>query len=167
MAAVEPEVRFCTTDDGVRIAYCVEGDGPHLVCCPDFVGSFALDHLIEDQMGFWRALWHGRRVVRYDMRGTGMSQRDVDDVSHDALVQDLDAVVRASGAQQFALWASTLSGPRAIGYAATHTEAVRRLVLHRTFARPNDVLPADRVRSRSAACSGASAVSSPWRWSPG
>jgi class 3 adenylate cyclase/pimeloyl-ACP methyl ester carboxylesterase len=144
---MEPEARFCTTDDGVRIAYCVEGDGPHLVCCPDAVGSFGLDHLIDDQMGFWRELWRGRRVVRYDMRGTGLSQRDVDDVSHDALVRDLDAVVRASGAQQFTLYGSTLSGPRAIAYAATHPDAVRRLLLHRTFARTSDVMTTDQVRN--------------------
>ncbi len=144
---MESEARFCTTDDGVRIAYSVEGDGPHLVCCPDAVGSFGLDHLIDDQMGFWRELWRGRRVVRYDMRGTGLSQRDVDDVSHGALVRDLDAVVRASGAQQFTLYGSTLSGPRAIAYAATHPEAVRRLLLHRTFARTSDVMNKDQVRN--------------------
>jgi len=144
---VEFEVRFCTTEDGVRIAYCVEGEGPDIVSCPDVVGSFALDHLIDDQMGFWRALWHGRRLIRYDMRGTGLSQRDVDDVSHDALVRDLDAVVRASGAHQFTLWGGTLAGPRAIAYTATHAEAVRRLVLHRTFARASDVISEDQVRS--------------------
>ena len=78
---MEKQIRFCTASDGVRIAYCVEGEGPDFVCCPDFTGSFSLDHLIEDQMGFWRALWRGRRVVRFDMRGTGLSQRDVDDES--------------------------------------------------------------------------------------
>ena len=136
------DIRFCTTEDGIRIAYCVEGEGPDFVSCPDFVGSFSLDHLIEDQMGFWRALWHGRRVVRYDMRGTGLSQRDVEDVSHDAVVLDLEAVVRASGAQQFTLWASTLSGPRAIEFAARHPHLVRRLVLQRTFARAAEARPA-------------------------
>jgi class 3 adenylate cyclase/alpha-beta hydrolase superfamily lysophospholipase len=144
---MEPEPRFCTTSDGVRIAYRIDGEGPDLVCCPDAVGSFAFDHLIEDQMGFWRALWHGRRVVRYDMRGTGLSQRDVDDVSHDALVRDLDAVVRASGARQFALWGSTLSGLRAISYAEAHPELVRRLVLHRTFARASDVMSREQLRN--------------------
>jgi class 3 adenylate cyclase len=144
---MEPEVRFCTTGDGVRIAYRIEGEGPDFVCCPDAVGSFALDHLIEDQMGFWRSLWHGRRVVRFDMRGIGLSQREVEDVSHDALVRDLDAVVRASGVQQFTLWGGTLSGPRAIDYAAAHPEMVRRLVLHRTFARTSDVMARDRLRN--------------------
>jgi class 3 adenylate cyclase len=144
---VASEARFCTTDDGVRIAYCVEGEGPVMVCCPDAIGSFALDHLIEDQMGFWRALWHGRRVVRYDMRGTGLSERDPEDVSHEALVNDLQAVVRASDARDFTLYASTLSGPRAIAYAAKHPEEVRRLVLHRTFARASDAMASEQLHN--------------------
>jgi class 3 adenylate cyclase len=142
---MEREIRYCTTEDGVRIAYCVEGEGPGMVCCPEFVGSFSLDHLIDDQMAFWGAMWRGRRVVRYDMRGTGLSQRDASDVTHDALVLDLEAVVRASGARQFTLWASTLSGPRAIEYTARHPEHVRRLVLHRTFARAADLMSREQV----------------------
>ncbi len=144
---MERDIRFCTTEDGVRIAYCVEGDGPGMVCCPEFVGSFALDHLIEDQMRFWRGLWHGRRVVRYDMRGTGLSQHDVADISHDAATRDLEAVVDAAGARQFTLWASTLSGPRAIEYATRHADQVRRLILHRTFARAADLMTIEQVRS--------------------
>jgi class 3 adenylate cyclase/pimeloyl-ACP methyl ester carboxylesterase len=144
---MEREIRYCTTEDGVRIAYCVEGEGPDLVCCPEFVGSFSLDHLIDDQMGFWRTLWRGRRVVRYDMRGTGLSQRDVGDVTHDTLTLDVAAVVRASGAHRFTLWASTLSGPRAIDYAARHSEQLRRLVLHRTFARAADLMTKEQVVS--------------------
>ncbi|MEX2225571.1 MAG: adenylate/guanylate cyclase domain-containing protein [Dehalococcoidia bacterium] len=144
---MEPDVRFCTTDDGIRIAYCVAGDGPDMICCPDALGSFALDHLIEDQMGFWRALWHGRRVVRFDMRGIGLSDRDVEDVSHEALVRDLAAVVQASGAKDFTLWASTMSGPRAIAYAARHAADVRRLILHRTFARARDVISVEQLHN--------------------
>ena len=117
------------------------------MCCPEFVGSFSLDHLIDDQMGFWSGLWRGRRVVRYDMRGTGLSQRDVDPVSHEAVTLDLDAVVRASGARDFTLWASTLSGPRAIDWAVHHPDEVRRLVLHRTFARAADLMSREQVVS--------------------
>ncbi|HZP58157.1 MAG TPA: adenylate/guanylate cyclase domain-containing protein [Dehalococcoidia bacterium] len=147
---MEADARFCTTSDGVRIAYTVAGDGPCIVCCPDAVGSFALDHLIEDQMGFWRLLWHGRRVVRYDMRGTGLSQRDVADVSHDALVHDLEAVADAADARAFTLWASTLSGPRAIEYAVRNPGRVRRLILHRTFACARDVISEAQVQSFAA-----------------
>jgi class 3 adenylate cyclase len=56
-------------------------------------------------------------------------------------------VVRASGAHQFTLWGGTLSGPRAIAYAARHPRQVRRLVLHRTFARARDLMSEEQVRS--------------------
>jgi class 3 adenylate cyclase len=144
---MEHDIRYCTTRDGVRIAYSIAGEGPWLVCCPEFVGSFSLDHLIDDQMAFWKGLWRGRRVVRYDMRGTGLSQRDVGPVSHEAVTLDLDAVVRASGARDFTLWASTLSGPRAIDWAVHHPGEVRRLVLHRTFARATDLMSREQVVS--------------------
>ena len=91
-------------------------------------------------MGFWHGLWRGRRVVRYDMRGTGLSQRGVGPVSHDEVTLDLEAVVAAAGARDFTLWASTLSGPRAIEFAVRHPKDVRRLVLHRTFARAADLM---------------------------
>lgn len=144
---MDRDVRYCTTDDGVRIAYCIEGSGPDLVCCPDFIGSFSLDALIEDQMGFWRGLWRGRRVIRFDMRGTGLSQRDVGDITHDAVCRDLAAVVRASDARRFTLYASTLAGPRAIAYAAAHPRQVRRLVLHRTFARASDIMTREQAQN--------------------
>ena len=144
---MEREIRYCTTSDGVRIAYCVTGDGPWMVCCPEFVGSFSLDHLIEDQMPFWNGLWRGRRVVRYDMRGTGLSQRDVGPVSHEELTRDLEAGAEASGARDFTLWASTLSGPRAIEFAVRHPADVRRLVLHRTFARAAELMSREQVAS--------------------
>jgi class 3 adenylate cyclase len=98
-------------------------------------------------MGFWRRLWQGRRVVRFDMRGTGLSDREVDDVSHEALVRDLAAVVRASQAKDFTLWGSTMSGPRAITYAASDGSSVRRLILHRTFARARDVISEEQVNN--------------------
>jgi len=112
-ATVEPDVRFCTTDDGVRIAYCVAGEGPDIVCCPDAVGSFALDRLIEDQMGFWRALWSGRRVVRFDMRGTGLSDpaRTSGEPFFEQSTDDLVAVLDAVGSQQAAVIGCDGGGP--------------------------------------------------------
>src|SRR3970282_2063649 len=91
------EVRYCTTEDGVRIAYCVEGEGPPLLICPQFVESFSLDHTNAERSGFIRRLGEGRRLIRYDMRGVGLSQRDVEDVSPEALVRDLRAVVETVG----------------------------------------------------------------------
>lgn len=69
------EVRYSTTEDGVQIAYCVEGSGPTLVISPYFFESFASDDDVDTQ---WQDLMQqigaGRKLVRYDMRGTGLSQ---------------------------------------------------------------------------------------------
>ena len=114
------EVRYCTTEDGVRIAYTVEGEGPPLVVCPYLLESFSLEHLFPAQQAFMRKLGKGRRVVRFDFRGTGLSQRDAEDISHSAYLRDLEAVVRASGIERLALWGNVTSGPHAISYAAHH-----------------------------------------------
>jgi class 3 adenylate cyclase len=147
---MEREVRYCTTEDGVRIAYCVEGEGPPLVVCPWFIDSFALEHLVPELQAFMRRLGQGRRLVRYDMRGTGLSQRDVDDLSHSALVGDIQAVVRAARLKQFALWGRTTSGPTAIGYAARHRRQVSHLILWGTYSRLVDVMPPEAVKSLAA-----------------
>jgi pimeloyl-ACP methyl ester carboxylesterase len=68
-------------------------------------------------------------------------------MSHDAMVRDLEAVVRASEVHRFTLWASTLSGPRAIAYAARHRRLVRRLILQRTFAWAGDVMTAEQLHN--------------------
>jgi pimeloyl-ACP methyl ester carboxylesterase len=74
---MEREVRYCTTEDGVRIAYCSQGEGPALVMTPLFVESFSLFHMVPEVELFLERLQEVRRVVVYDARGTGMSQRDV------------------------------------------------------------------------------------------
>jgi pimeloyl-ACP methyl ester carboxylesterase len=142
-----PGVRYCTTEDGVRIAYCVEGEGPPLVMCPHLVESFSLEHLFPQIAEIRRLLGGGHQVVRYDMRGTGLSQRDVDDVSHGALVLDLDAVVKATGLTGFALSGTAFSGARAIDYAVQHPGQVSRLVLWGAYARFADFFPEDQVRA--------------------
>ncbi|MBI1886406.1 MAG: adenylate/guanylate cyclase domain-containing protein [Chloroflexi bacterium] len=133
------EVRYCTTEDGVRIAYTVEGEGPTLVICHGAIGSFSLDHLFATPQQSFPGFGRGRRRIRFDGRGTGLSQRDVADLSHAALVRDLEAVVRAAGLKSFSLWGPVWAGPRAIEYAARHPRQVHRLILSRTFARVLDV----------------------------
>ena len=97
----EREVRYCTTEDGVRIAYTVAGDGPPLIYIQGFIESFSLEHLLPNTQEFFRRVARGRQLVRYDMRGTGLSQREVADVSHTALMRDLSAVVEAVGLKRF------------------------------------------------------------------
>ena len=143
---MEREIRYCTTEDGVRIAYCVEGEGPPLVICPHLVESFALENLVPERQTFLGELGMGRRVVRYDTRGTGLSQRQVGDVSLAALVRDLEAVVAAVGLRRFSIYASLTGGPRAIVCAAKNPRQVERLVLFGTFARVADIVSEPDLR---------------------
>src|SRR5207245_1222086 len=134
LASEPPGVLYCTTEDGVRIAYAAYGEGPAIVFIPYFAESFAMQNVVEEELEFYRRLGKGRRIVRYDGRGTGLSQREVDDFSHEAMVRDLDAVVRSLDLREFTLWGQVLGGPRAIDYAARHQELDIRLLLVGTFA---------------------------------
>src|SRR5678809_905434 len=73
------------------------------------------------------------RLVRYDERGNGMSQRDVSDVSFDTWVRDLEAVVDAAGLDRFPLLGISQGGPIAVAYAVRHPERVSHLVLHGSY----------------------------------
>ena len=75
------------------------------------------------------------QLVRYDERGTGLSDRDVPDFSFDAFVGDLEAVVDECGLARFALLGISQGGPVAIAYAVRHPERVSRLVLCGGFAK--------------------------------
>ena len=128
------EIRYCTTSDGVRLAYATTGAGPPLVKASNW-----LTHLdFEWGSPIWRhwyaTLSQHHRLVRYDERGNGMSERDVDDVRFDTWVRDLETVVDAAGLERFPLLGISRGGPIAIAYAVKHPERVTHLVLYGAFA---------------------------------
>jgi len=133
-AKARQEIRYCTTSDGVRLAYATTGSGPPLVKASNW-----LTHLdFEWGSPIWRhwytALSRHHRLVRYDERGNGMSQRDVPDVSFDTWVRDLETVVDAAGLDRFPLLGISRGGAIAIAYAVKHPERVTQLVLYGAFA---------------------------------
>ena len=133
-AQARQEIRYCTTSDGVRLAYATSGSGPPLVKASNW-----LTHLdFEWGSPIWRhwytALSLHHRLVRYDERGNGMSQRDVPEVSFDTWVRDLETVVDAAGLDRFPLLGISRGGPIAIAYAVRHPERVTHLVLYGAFA---------------------------------
>jgi pimeloyl-ACP methyl ester carboxylesterase len=82
---VEREVRYCTTTDGVSIAYWTLGDGPPLMYIPEPVlTASAADDKLPATKRWYDALSSNRRVIRFDHRGTGLSRHN-DDYSLDAL----------------------------------------------------------------------------------
>lgn len=126
-------IRFCTAPDGVRIAYATSGAGPTLVRAATWLTHLEYDPSIY---GHWLTdLGADRTLLRYDMRGCGLSDRDVRDLSLDARVSDLETVVDAAGLGRFALLGASGGGPVAVAYAARHPERVTHLVLYGSYAK--------------------------------
>ncbi len=125
--AMEPLIQYATTSDGVTIAYAEAGTGTPLVAIqpPPYAN-------IEVEFRDWE--WHRimasrRRLIRFDNRGSGLSQRDVEDYSLDAMVSDVEAVVDALDLPPFVISGEQHAAPVAIRYAAKHPERLSHLAL--------------------------------------
>ena len=137
---MEPRLQYATTSDGVSIAFWTLGEGLPLIV----MASPPFSHIqLEWQWPEWRRsyeqLAEKRMVVRYDGRGSGMSDRDVADLSLEAQMRDLEAVVERLGLQRFALLGYVDSGVVAIGFAVRHPERVSHLVLWGSQARGSHI----------------------------
>jgi pimeloyl-ACP methyl ester carboxylesterase/DNA-binding winged helix-turn-helix (wHTH) protein len=128
-------IQFCTTPDGVRLAYASTGEGYPLVRTAHWLSHVEHDlespvyrHLLSD-------LSRRHRLVRYDHRGNGLSDRDVAEISLATMVTDLETVVDAAGLERFALMGLSMGGPVSIAYAVRHPERLSHLVLFGTFAK--------------------------------
>ena len=123
-------IRFCTADDGVRIAYATSGTGPPLVKPANWITHLEYDW----ESPVWRHWLHqlsrDHRLLRYDERGSGLSDRDADDLSFESWVSDLETVVDAEGLDRFPLIALSQGCAVAVAYAVRHPERVSRLVLY-------------------------------------
>ena len=127
---MEPRIQYAKTADGVSIAFWTLGEGMPVMHMPALPWS----HIqLEWQNPGWRRwyewLAEKGKLVRYDGRGSGLSDRNVADYSVDAHMLDLQAVVERLGVQRFVLVSAYTACPVAIAYAARHPEAVSQLVL--------------------------------------
>jgi len=134
LSAPAQEIRFCTAGDGTRLAYATSGAGPPLVKAANW-----LSHLDYDwESPVWRhwlaELSRRFSLVRYDERGCGLSDWNIGRFSFDDWVDDLEAVVDATGLDRFSLLGISQGGPVAIAYAVRHPERVSHLVLLGAFA---------------------------------
>jgi class 3 adenylate cyclase/pimeloyl-ACP methyl ester carboxylesterase len=129
------EIRFCMASDGVQIAYASVGAGPPLVKGPNW-----MNHLEYDwQSPVWRHLMQElareHKLIRFDQRGNGLSDWDAVDLSFEAFVSDLEAVVDAAGLEKFALLGISQGCAISIAYAVKHPERVSRMVLYGGYSR--------------------------------
>ena len=132
---MDQQIRFCTSFDGAQIAYAVSGDGPPVLLLPNW-----LTHLhYQWRSVAWRpwleALSTRYRLIRFDLRGCGLSDRDVSDLSFDTWVRDTEALADALDLDQFSVVGVCQGGPIAVEFAARHPGRLRNLVLHGTYAR--------------------------------
>ncbi len=135
---MEPRIQYAKTKDGVSIAFWTLGEGMPLVDMPDLFSHIQLEWQFPEIRRWYEQLAEKRRLVRYDGRGRGLSDRDVADYSLDALVMDLEAVLDRLALERCVLFGVTHSGPVAIAYAAQHPNRVSHLILWQSWARTRD-----------------------------
>ena len=134
-AIPQQEVHFCTASDNVRIAYASAGQGVPLVKAANWLNHLEYDWHSPIWSPFLHALAAECHLVRYDERGNGLSDWDVDDISFEAFVRDLETVVDAAGLDKFSLFGISQGCAVSIAYAVRHPERVERLILYGGFAR--------------------------------
>ncbi len=127
------DIRYAASADGSAIAWTAQGDGP-----PILRGGHWMSHLEFDSENviwppFFARLGAGRRLVRYDPRGTGLSDRSFGHPGLEDLVADMKAVADAAGLDRFPLYAISQSVPISLAFAATYPERVSRLILMNGF----------------------------------
>ncbi len=147
---MEPRIHYAKTTDGVSIAYWTLGKGVPLVHMPFNIGHIQMEWEYQECREWYQRLAEDRMLVRYDLRGTGLSDRERHDYSLDAGVLDLEAVVDRLGAERVALLGLAIMGPIAIAYAARHPERVSHLILWCTYASPREWAESPQVQASRA-----------------
>jgi class 3 adenylate cyclase/pimeloyl-ACP methyl ester carboxylesterase len=126
----EQEIHFCMTSDGVRLAYARLGGGPPLVKSGNWMTHLEFDFESPIWRHLYRELSRDHTLIRYDARGNGLSDREVEEVSFETFVGDLETVVDAAGLERFALFGISQGCAVSIGYTVRHPERVTHLILH-------------------------------------
>ena len=131
---MEAQIQYVRSADGTNIAYTVIGEGVPMIFAPNIWCHLEIQ-LTDDMGQAWRRMAaEGITVVPYDMRGMGMSDRDVEDFSLEAQMADIEAVRRRVGFDRFALYGNVFSSIATIAYAAKHPDRVSHLILAIPFA---------------------------------
>ncbi len=136
-----PPVQYCTTTDGVRIAYTVSGSGPPLLFVTEPVVSHVQLEWSQPVFGaLMQRLAERTTLIRFDRRGTGLSDRHTLVDLSEEFGTDIDAVVARLSLQRFALAGVQTASFSVINYAAHHPELVSRFILADGLIRVLDML---------------------------
>jgi class 3 adenylate cyclase/pimeloyl-ACP methyl ester carboxylesterase len=149
-ANLKQEIRYCKAPDDVRLAYAKVGNGPPMLKSAHWLGHLEYDWEFPISRHLLLGLAMDHTLVRYDARGNGLSDWDVQEISLDAWVSDMETVADAAGLDRFSLFGFSQGCPVAIAYAVRHPERVSHLILYGGFAtginKRATVTPAGRER---------------------
>ena len=139
-------MQFATAGDGVRIAYGTAGDGPTLLRVPSLPFSHSQREW-ENGSEFFEKMAEKWTVVQFDPRGTGLSERKIDDFSLETRLLDIEAVLDKLDAGPVPLHGIGWSGPLVVTYAVRHPERVSHLILDDSHARTQDFMNIPEIRA--------------------
>jgi serine/threonine protein kinase/predicted alpha/beta hydrolase len=131
----DQEIRFCTTSDGVSLAYATVGTGPPIVRVLGHFTHLEKEWQWPDLRRFWEYLAERYTVVRYDGRGMGLSERYAGDFTEETRQRDLEAVLDAVDAKHAVLLGISEGGWTAATYAIQHSSRITHLILYGAYCR--------------------------------
>ncbi len=111
------------------------GHGPVLVKAPNWLTHLEYEWESPVWRHWWQELARDYTVIRFDQRGSGLSDWNVEDISFESWVNDLEAVVEATKVTHFALLGISQGGAVAVEYAVRHPEMVSKLILYGAYTR--------------------------------
>ncbi|MBX3520441.1 MAG: alpha/beta fold hydrolase [Xanthobacteraceae bacterium] len=128
------EITFARAADGVNIAIGRSGDGPVLLKTANWLNHLEFDWQSPIWAPLFSRLAERLSLVRYDGRGSGLADRDVEDISLDGFLRDLDAVTVTIAEERFALLGLSQGVAAAISYTVKYPERVSKLILYGGYA---------------------------------
>lgn len=131
---MEQQIGFCTNASGGRIAYATLGKGPALVIPATWLSHLQLSWQDPETRRCFERLAAHHTLVRYDQRGSGLSDRNRTDFTLEAEVNDLETVIDHLKLKRVALLGTSCGGPTSITYTTRYPRRVSHLILYGTYA---------------------------------
>jgi len=126
-------VRFCRTTDGVNIATTATGAGVAVIRTATWLNHLEYEWNNPIRQGLMHFLSDHMRLIRYDGRGNGLSDREAQDISLEGFGRDLDAVIKCWELKEYVLLGMSQGAPIAVAHAVKYPERVTKLILHGGF----------------------------------
>ncbi len=125
----QQRVKFCKSADGINLAWASTGTGTPVLKAPNWLNHIEYEWTSPVWGDFLSEFSKLCRLVRFDQRGNGLSDWDVDDISEDRMIDDMVAVADASGLDRFGLFGISQGSAFCVRFAARYPEKVKFLIL--------------------------------------